>query len=74
MPNRHPYLYNPGPKYVIFSISGVTGDMSILIAITTHRITAVTGKINTLRPACIIYGFKIYAIINSGIIFNFINY
>ena len=47
-PNRHPHLYNPGFKYIISSISGVIGDMFVLIAITTHKITAVIGKINTL--------------------------
>ena len=47
-PNRHPYLYNPGPKYIISSISGATRDVSVLIAITTYRIMTVIGKINTL--------------------------
>ena len=72
--NRHPHLYNPGLKYVISSISGAAGDMSVLTAIITHRITAVIGKINTLRLTCIIHGFKIYVMINSGMIFNFIEY
>ena len=73
-PSRHPHLYNPGPKYITSSISGAARDVSVLTAITTHRITAVIGKINTLRPACIVYGFKIYVIIDLGVIFNFIDY
>ena len=73
-PSCHLYLYNPGPKYVISSISGVTGYISVLVAITTYRMTAVIGKIHTLRLACTVYGFKIYIMINSEVIFDFINY
>ena len=39
-----------------------------------HRIITVTGKAETLRLICIIHGLKIYIIINSGVMFNFIDY
>ena len=46
----------------------------MLIIIIIYKIMAVIGKIKTLRLAYTVYGFKIYVIINSGVIFNFINY
>ena len=39
-----------------------------------HRIIAITGKAEILYPVYIIHGFKIYVIINSGVMFNFIDY
>ena len=53
--NCYPHLYNLGPKYIIPSINGIAVDVTVLTIITTHRITAVTGKINTLRLTYIIH-------------------
>ena len=64
------------------SIRGDTGrtnndageTVSLAAASTIYRMIVITGKADTLHPACIIYGFKIYTIIDLGAIFNFINY
>ena len=56
------------------STSSDTGIILILIAFIIHRIIVIIGKVKTLRPVCIIHGRKIYVIINSGVIFDFIDY
>ena len=56
------------------STSGAVGIVLIITASIIHRMIIVTGKAETLRPACIIHGLKIYIIINSRVIFNFIDY
>ena len=48
--------------------------MSIITAFIIYRIIIITGKAETLYPVYIIHGLKIYIKINSGVIFNFIDY
>ena len=56
------------------STSGDAGIVSMITASIIYRIIIITGKAETLYPVYIIYGLKIYIIINSGVIFDFINY
>ena len=56
------------------STSGDTGIISIITASIIHKIIIITEKAKTLYPAYIIHGLKIYIIINSGVMFNFIDY
>ena len=54
--------------------SGDAGIISIITVSIIHKIIIITGKAKTLHPAYIIHGFKIYIIINSGVISDFIDY
>ena len=56
------------------SISGDMKIVSIITAFIIYRIIIITGKAKTLYPVYITHGLKIYIIINSGVIFNFIDY
>ena len=56
------------------STSGDTGIISMITASIIYRIIIITGKAKTLYPVYIIHSFKIYIIINSGVISDFIDY
>ena len=57
------------------SIHGDTGETVLLLtAFTIHKIITITGKVDILYPVYTIHGFKIYIIIDLGVIFDFIDY
>ena len=67
-------LHYPRPKYIKISTSGDIKIVLIITAFIIYKIIIIMGKAKTLYPVYIIYGLKIYIIINLGVIFNFIDY
>ena len=46
-------------------------DMKLVVII--YRLLSAAGRVDTLRPACIIHGIKIYVILDLGVTLEFID-